>query len=228
MSADDALPGIDDDDGLERGGVVDVDGGADEYTCPECGDTFDSRAKLGLHRFRKHGVRGSSESSRRRASKNGGGKDPAPKRERSSSSSSGGNSRSRRSRLVSETLTELADLGDGLRGRFADDGRSIADTIRRDADKMGEALAGLAERGMFAFLGPIIDAIFGAGGPLSVFVAFGPTLRKTLAAGGERRDRRDAARLEQLQLEYERILGEQGFAAAQEWATANGLEIAGA
>lgn len=215
----DELDGIDDGDELEHGGSEKGDGADTEHFCPECGDGFDSKAKLGLHRFRKHGVRGSSDSSKRRR----GGTDKQPARKTQQSKAAG---KPQRSRLVATGLKEFADMADGLRGRFALDELSIADTIRRDADKMGEALASLAER--FGFLGLLIDVLFGPAGPLGLFVAFGPTLRKTVASGRDRRSARDEARLTALQAEYEQVLAEQGVVAAQEWAEHHGLEVAGA
>lgn len=215
----DDLVGIDDDaDELEHGGSEKGDGAGTEHFCPECGDGFDSKAKLGLHRFRKHGVRGSSDSSKRRR----GGTDKTPARKQQPKAAG----RPQRARLVETGLKEFADMADGLRGRFALDDLSIADTIRRDADKMGEALASLAER--FGFLGLLIDVVFGPAGPLGLFVAFGPTLRKTVASGRDRRSARDEARLNALQAEYEQVLAEQGVVAAQEWAEHHGLEVAGA
>jgi len=115
-------------------------------------------------------------------------------------------------------MRELADLADSLRGRAESDGLTIADTIRRDANRMGDALAGLADRSMFGFLGLIIDALFGAGGPLSLVTAFGPTARKTIAA----RPRRE---LDERQVEYERIYQDDGPEAAEAWARAQGLQV---
>lgn len=202
-------------DELERGGSETPDGGETEHFCPECGEGFDSKPKLGLHRFRKHGIRGSSESSQRRR----GTTDKAPRRK---TVPAGG--QPRRSKLVAATLRELADMSDGIRGRFGDDDATIADTIRRDADKMGEALAALAER--LGVLGLLIDTLFGAGGPLGLFMAFGPTLRKTMGAGRAHREARQQAQLAALQAEYEQVLAESGLEAAQEWAAGHGLEIA--
>jgi uncharacterized C2H2 Zn-finger protein len=34
------------------------DGNPDPFTCPECGDTFNSPQGIGVHRSKKHGVRG--------------------------------------------------------------------------------------------------------------------------------------------------------------------------
>jgi hypothetical protein len=209
----------DEGDGLSLGddGTSGKDGdGASQLECPECGQGFATKATLGYHRWREHGVRGSS---RRSAAKRkaGGGGESEPRRPRE------GVSKGRRAQLVSETMRELADLADSLRGRALADSATIADTIRRDADRMGDALAGLAERSIFGFLGPIIDALFGAGGPLSLVTAFGPTVRKTMAA----RPRREGDDLTALQTEYERIYVEESPAAAAEWAQQQGLEVAG-
>jgi hypothetical protein len=198
--------------GLEAGGTGEDGDGAVEHLCPECGQGYATKATLGFHRWKVHGVRGSS-----RKQKKGGGGEGEPRRQRE------GVSKSRRAQLVSETMRELADLADSLRGRAQVDAATIADTIRRDADRMGDALAGLAERSIFGFLGPIIDALFGAGGPLSLVTAFGPTVRKTMAA----HPRREGGDLAALQAEYERLYVDEGPTVANEWAVQNGLEVAG-
>lgn len=206
----------------DGGGELDAGGGGgggerDErdrdgagHECPECGRSFSTAMGLGLHRSREHGVKGIN---RRR--KESGGRDRAPRRTRET------HSRSDRSRLVSESITELVDLfqrrGDNVAAM------SVADVLRRDADKIGDALASLAERQLFSALGPVIDTLFGAGGPLSFITALGPTFRKLLAGRPPRRHVDDE--LAQLQAEYERIYTHEGPERALTWAALNGLEV---
>lgn len=183
-----------------------------QHECPECSRGFASKATLGFHRWRVHGVAGSSRKSKEAGS--AGGSEGKPERRPARPS------KGRRAQLVSETMRELADLADSLRGRAESDGLTIAGTIRRDADRMGDALAGLAERSMFGFVGLLIDALFGAGGPLSLVTAFGPTARKTMEA----RPRR-VGDLDDRQAEYERIYQEEGPEAAETWARSKGLQV---
>lgn len=208
MTAEDDELGL----GLEEGGVGRDGDGATQHECPECGEGFASKSRLGFHRWKEHGVAGA----RRRSGKGAGGDEGKPDRRPSRPS------KTRRAQLVSETARELADWIDSLAGRAEPDSLTIADTIRRDADRMGDALAGLAERSLFGFLGLIIDALFGAGGPLSLVTAFGPTARKTMAARPRHED------LDDRQAEYERIYQADGSEAAATWARSQGLEVADA
>lgn len=208
MSDDDFDLDVDDRETTSAGGD-----GNDGHPCPECGEQFDSAVKLGLHRKREHGVEGVNARKRRR------GRDAAP-RDRETARPNPA-SRSRRGRLVSETLVELANLIE-RRGDNVDD-LTFAAILRRDADRIGGWLAALAERRMFAGLGPIVDNLFGDGGPLSAITALGPTVRK-LVASRPRRQPGDGE-FDRLAAEYERIVAADGEDAALRWAALNGLEV---
>jgi hypothetical protein len=208
----------------ERGGVERVDGGADEYACDVdgCGRTFESAASLGMHRWAAHKIRGRGRDKKSASGSGGDGRtnEGTPRR------NTPPQSQSKRARLVSETATELADLIDSARGRLIADGLTIADTIRRDADRMGEALAGLAGRNLFglgSLVGALIDNLFGSGGPLSLLTAFGPTLRKTLDA----RPRREPDELAAMQAEFNRMYEQDGPEVAHAWAIEQGLVVSG-
>lgn len=209
----------DDEHGEAKTGTDDGDRDGDGLSCPECGKTFSSKLLLGSHRFREHGVRGSSKSADKRR------RGTAGKRRRSSSSTPPDRSaRSKRARMVAETATELADLFEGSTANV--DSLTIAGVIRRDADRMGDTLAALAERSLFGWLGPVIDNLFGAGGPLSFLRAFGPTARKFLAARPARPADDDAGSVDPaLQAEFEARLERDGLEAATAWAQAAGLEV---
>lgn len=197
LDVDDPGAGASDSDGVE---------------CPDCGLTFDNKIKLGIHRAKEHGIEGINKRKRGRSS---GDRDAAPERPHRPSPQT----KTKRARLVSETLVELADLlerrGDNV------DALTVAGVIRRDADKIGNALAGLAERRMFAPFGPIIDALFGDGGPLSFITALGPTFRKLIAARPHRAPDESA----QIQAEFERLVADQGEDYALRWAALNGIEV---
>lgn len=216
------LRGIDDDPGDdpaddgERTDNPDTDG----HVCPECGESFGSKIGLGAHRRAKHGVLGINAKKERR--------ERAPRR---NDTPRPAGSRSKRATLVEQTLKEVADLierrGDNV------DAYTFAQILRRDADKIGSWLAALAERRMFAGLGPIIDNLFGDGGPLSAITALGPTLRKLLSARPRRErdsgeDHPSGLTGAQLQAEFERIMHEEGEDKALRWAALNGIEVAAA
>lgn len=216
------LRGIDDDPGDDP--VDDTpprdDPDADGHVCPECGQSFGSKIGLGAHRRAKHGVLGVN------ASKDGRKREGSPRRNEPRPAS-----KSRRATLVEQTLKEVADLierrGDNV------DAFTFAEILRRDADKIGSWLAALAERRMFAGLGPIIDNLFGDGGPLSAITALGPTLRKLLSARPRREhdtgeDHPSGLTSAQLQAEFERIMHEEGEDKALRWAALNGIEVAAA
>jgi hypothetical protein len=116
---------------------------------------------LANHRRAKHGA----ESAK---------KDAAPRRANTTGETG---QVSRRRRLVRETLEEILDSADAVRGRTIDPA-DLGDTIRRDMDLMSQALAGLAER--WEPLGVGIDKMLGLGGPLSLIRAFLPTTRQLL------------------------------------------------
>ena len=143
------------------------------FNCPECGNDFETKQKLGVHRRNEHGV----------ASTRNDKKDGAPRREPKADSAR----QAQRRTLVKETILELVDTTDELRGRSTEAILDLADVIRRDADKMASALAALAERGPFVLLGVVIDKLLGAGGPFSLLRAFAPTARQMLARARDSR-----------------------------------------
>ena len=71
------------------------------------------------------------------------------------------------------------------------DDAGFVETVQKDADPIGHAVAGIAER--FKPAGMIIDLLFGEAGPLSILVALAPSIRaarRTLKAKAEARKRR--------------------------------------
>lgn len=206
MSAEPELHGIDDDAGADdEPDTHDQHDGnepAAAHVCPECGASFSRASALGLHRFRTHGIKGA------RRDRTNSRKDGAPRRP--PAPGRGGNLEGRK-RLVRETIVELLDTRRAIAEGLDTDELGVADTIRRDADLIAGALAGLAER--VDFLGVAIDRLLGVGGPLSFVRAFGPTLRKMIVsrrAAAVDRDQQQAA----VDAEYGRILSEQGQEAA--------------
>ena len=215
----DDLAGIDDDDGAlaelddgRRSDDADRDGAGLE--CPECGKVCSNKITLGMHRRSEHGVIGNRKKKGKSSSSSS-----KPKRQPAAADTG---RRSKRARLVSETATELADLFERKVENVA--ALSLAEIIRRDADKMGASLAALAERSIFGWLGPVIDNLFGDGGPLSILRAFGPTARKFVSMRPERPEPPpDADPL--LQAEFEQRLANDGEDAAYQWAASQGLEV---
>lgn len=205
------LDDVDEDEPTGKPGSDDVDAG---FVCPECERVFDSALKLGAHRKGSHGVAGTSKDRRNRK------RAASPRRDRPNNT--GGSSD--RARKVSETLRELVDLFE--RNGTNVEGLTLAAVIRRDADKIGEALAALAERRMFAPLGAAIDTMFGAGGPLSFITALGPTLRKVVAGRPQRLTGNDSNGAVDLQQQYDSLLAEHGVDYANRWAALNGIELA--
>lgn len=209
---DDELAGIDDD--TDDGPVDDREPGADgaRYVCDVdgCGATFDKASSLGLHKFRSHGIKGARRggSTRKSSTSN----DGAPRR----TTKSAGNV-STRARLIRESLLEVLDTRRAFRGEETDDALDVEGTLRRDVDRIASALASLAERDLFSFLGPIIDRALGAGGPVSIFRAFAPTLRSLLT---HRRDARLEQEREQAAFDahHAQLLASEGQAAADEFA----------
>jgi hypothetical protein len=153
------------------------------HVCPECGEEFSSPMRLGLHRYQKHGIRG--RDAQRKAA--GGGS------RRSTSASRPGESRqAKRRRAVRETLLELTDFTDELRGRGRTEPVDLADVIRRDADKIADALAHAAER--FNPLAFAIDKLAGHGGVITFargFLGLGTWLARKWRQGLAARERGD-------------------------------------
>lgn len=141
-------------------------GANDELVCPECeaaGNhvTFASPLNLGAHRRMAHGVAGK-----------GRGKSGGSKRRTSTSTNPPKGSRvERRRKAVAETLRELVEFRDAARGdAFAGEPEHLADVIRRDADRIAQAVAWIAER--VNPLGHGIDLLLGHGGPVTVLRGF--------------------------------------------------------
>ena len=205
------------------------DGGSDDdaeptsgHACPECGQEFANRVRLGMHRRAEHGILGKNAS----AAAGKGKRHASPRRPAGAAAAA---SRSSRSRKISESLTELVDLFERRTDNI--DAHTLAEIIRRDADKIGEALAALADRRMFAPLGTAIDLLFGTGGPLSFLTALGPTVRKLLAGRTQARAERRAAaeheraEADRLEAEYQAVLRDEGPDAARHWAATRGLQV---
>lgn len=114
------------------------------HVCPECGAEYKLAMHLGLHRRREHGVQGSAKQS-------------SPKRKRTSSGGGRDSTQTRRRKAISETLLELVTFSDDLRGQSVIDTSSLADVIRRDADRIADAIAAWAEKA--PPVGALIDII---------------------------------------------------------------------
>lgn len=217
------LAGLDDDgDGAELAELDDArrsddaDRGGDGIACPECGKVCSNKITLGMHRRSEHGVIGNRK---KKSSRSSSSSSSRPKRQPAATDTG---RRSKRARLVSETATELADLFERKTENVA--GLTMAEIIRRDADRMGASLAALAERSIFGWLGPVIDNLFGDGGPLSILRAFGPTARKFVSLRPERAAAGDDVD-PGLQAEFEARVANDGEDAAYAWAAAQGLEV---
>lgn len=142
----------------------------DGFVCPDCDYVAPSRLTLGGHRFQKHGVRGKTADRKRKSSGRPRGRPPGGGR--ASGDTGGGESsrQTRRRRAVKETLVELVSFTDEARGRGEGAPQDLADVIRRDADKIANSVAWIAER--FNPLGRMIDLAFGHGGLLTVARGF--------------------------------------------------------
>lgn len=218
------LAGIDDDEHA-AGQLAELDGRRSDdadragagLECPECGKVCSNKITLGMHRRSEHGVIGNRKKKGKSSSSSS--SSSRPKRQTAAADTG---RRSKRARLVSETATELADLFERKVENVA--ALSMAEIIRRDADKMGASLAALAERSIFGWLGPVIDNLFGDGGPLSILRAFGPAARKFVAMRPERAE--PAPDVDPiLQAEFEQRLATDGEDAAYQWAASQGLEV---
>ncbi|MDE2233871.1 MAG: hypothetical protein KGJ90_07260 [Patescibacteria group bacterium] len=100
----------------------------------------------------------------------------------------------KRAGKVGETIHELVSW---QRGRPDSDEHGFLDTLDRDSDKVGYALAQVGER--FKPVGAAMDFLLGDGGPLSILVALSSTLRaarRSLQAKAEQRQARRAAEAE--------------------------------
>ena len=131
------------------------------HVCPECGETFKLAMTMGAHRAKVHGVPGSSKTTKytRR------GRPPGSRnKERTSSPHES------RRKAIRETLIEFVDFADELGGRSDQKPKDIRDVIRRDADKLGDSIAYLADR--FNPLGLVVDATMGHGGVISMARGF--------------------------------------------------------
>jgi hypothetical protein len=147
-----------------------------QLSCPECGKPFTSPMQLGAHRSQAHGVKGGSRAAAKRRGelppeeeRRGPGrprKDGSPARPRHG----GGSRQERRRKAVQDTLIELVSFTDEARGRDTGPPVDLADVIRRDAAKIANSVAWLAER--FNPLGRVIDLGFGHGGVITIARGF--------------------------------------------------------
>ena len=120
--------------------------------------------------------------------------DKAPRRGNTSTANE--RKRAERKRQAKATLEELANLMDAAQGRGDAPAESLADIVRRDAEAMAETIANMAAR--FTPAAFLVDKVFGAGGPLSMLVSFGPFLRRLwLQAQEIRAERAEAWEAEQ-------------------------------
>lgn len=178
------------------------------HACPECGDEFQSKVRLGIHRRSAHGVIGGRAGRKQRAA------DASPEREPKDDRGRQG----RRKREVAGTLRELADLAADFRGR---DGGSdlpehLADLIRRDADPIATSIAAIAEK--LTPLGTIVDWTCGRGGLLTIATGFSGLLRWLLRSGRNRNAQ--SAEQQQMQIQYDALV-ESGLSAEDALAQVN-------
>ena len=119
------------------------------------------------------------------------GSDPIPRRDAGGrfSGTGGSSSSSKRKQQARETILELVELADGIRGRGNGQPEDLADIARRDADRMADAIAAVSVR--VPPFGMILDRVLGAGGPLSILLAFGPFVRKLLERMRQIKQERD-------------------------------------
>lgn len=96
-----------------------------------------------------------------------------------------------RKRRAKESIEELANLLDEMRGRSTDPVEDLVDIVRRDADKMADVIASAA--GRLPPVAFVVDRLFGAGGPLSIVQGFGPFLRALLRKAREVREQQAEA-----------------------------------
>lgn len=176
------------------------DGEQRRYVCDQegCGQEFASALRLGLHKRQAHGIIGrSARAERERKQRAEGGKTPSSPRRRQ-----GETRQARRARLLRETIAELTDFTDELRGRSEQEPEDLADVLHRDAGRISSAVAYAAER--FSPLGSAVDFLAGHGGPLTFIRGF-------LGVGkwAVRRWRRLLAEREQALADAE-LLGEDG------------------
>lgn len=171
MADDDTIRGLDDDPDDDGAGDGTQPGDAEQqgHACPECGEAFATPALLGAHRYRAHGVKGTSKRTGRRRRQTSGA-DASPRRPEQEPAS-----RSRRARAVEETLTEIVATVEAVRGERTE-ALDLAGTVRKDAPKMGRATAALAEK--IAPLAFFVDNFLGPAGPLMLARAFLPTARQ--------------------------------------------------
>lgn len=94
----------------------------------------------------------------------------------------------RRRKDIRETIVEFVAFADEMRGRSDGDAATFADTIRRDADKIADALAAWCER--LSPLGSLVDA-FAHGLVVKTFRGFQGLARLAIVKARQRR--REAA-----------------------------------
>lgn len=136
---------------------------AERHACPECGEEFSAKFRLGLHRSQKHGY-----VSPRRGEDRGRGGKRGPGRPKGSGA---GQSRQvRRKTAIKQTIDEILDFADDLRGRSTGELGDLADVLRRDADRIATSLSWAAER--FNPLAFGIDKLAGHGGILTLAGGF--------------------------------------------------------
>jgi hypothetical protein len=159
---------IEDDDQEAAAGP---DESGDGLSCPDCDEgPFPSKLSLGAHRFHKHGIRGSSQTAKKERGRKGRSQTRPRTQAAAGSDDRESGRQARRRKAVKETLVELVSFTDEARGRGEGPPDDLADVIRRDADKIANSVAWIAER--FLPLGRLIDLAFGHGGLLTVARGF--------------------------------------------------------
>lgn len=139
-----------------------------------------------------------------------------PKRRRRQTATVSSSRLEKRAGKVKETIVEATRW----RLRGDDETLGFVETVKRDADRIGHAVAAIGER--VKPFGRMIDLLFGEAGPLSILVALAPSIRAGRRAVVEqaktRRQRNEQARAEQeQQVEFDEN-GEQVFSVYREGA----------
>lgn len=152
--------------------------------CPECGREFTGKTAallLGVHRKNEHGIAGQK--------KQRSGRPPGrPRRDGAPAGRPGPTpTLERRRRDVAQTIRELLELRDTARGEEPDEAyqETLADVIRRDADRIAFSIARLAD--WFAPVGVAIDRLCGSKGVLTVATGLSGIIRHGIRQARSRR-----------------------------------------
>lgn len=110
-----------------------------------------------------------------------GGPKPPPRKRNRGTGGSTSSRFERRAGKIAETIQQATRWTLG-----SSDAKDLpfVETVERDADKIGHALAAVGE--WFDPVGRLIDVVFGLTGPLAVFVGLSPSLQAARRSGQER------------------------------------------